>query len=116
MLYGARSLLCVSGRRVRSMRRRSLLAFLQSPLLKASHSNVIVFVPFRHNTTTLCEFLQSYHIDVGVSPPSLPSALPITADWTRSHVGSVYERSSGLPVQRRSRPASSSRHLPLAWE
>lgn len=46
-------------------KRRLLLAYLQSPLLKTSRSNVIVFVPFRHDTTTLCEFLQSYHVDVG---------------------------------------------------
>lgn len=62
------------------MRRRLLLTFLQSPLLKTSHSNVIVFVPFRHDTTTLCEFLQSYHIDVRVSLPFLPSVLRIMAD------------------------------------
>ena len=45
-----------------------LVRFLKSSYFSANPSkkqNVVVFVPFRHDTQALCDLLQSHNIDVG---------------------------------------------------
>lgn len=49
------------------MSARLLVRFLKSSYFSANPSkkqNVVVFVPFRHDTQALCDLLQSHNIDV----------------------------------------------------
>lgn len=49
------------------MSARLLVRFLKSSYFSSNPSkkqNVVVFVPFRHDTQALCDLLQSHNIDV----------------------------------------------------
>lgn len=63
---GSQPFVCLQWALITVLNYRLLLQFLKSSLFSGTkqQQNVIIFVPFRRDTTAVCEFLQSHQIDV----------------------------------------------------